>query len=95
LKDSGSVWTWGSNEDGQLGDGTNNLRSTPVQVKGPGEIGYLSGIVKIAGDGNQSGGLHTVALDVDANVWAWGRNGVGQLGDGTLTSRRTPVKVRE
>ncbi len=95
LKEDGSVWTWGCNEDGQLGDGTNTLRSTPVQVKGPEGIGHLSDIVKVAGDGNQSGGLHTVALDVNANVWAWGRNGVGQLGDGTFYKRNTPVKVRE
>ncbi|MCL2816360.1 MAG: RCC1 domain-containing protein, partial [Oscillospiraceae bacterium] len=40
-----------------------------------------------------AGRSHTLALDKDGNVWAWGYNYYGQLGDGTTTQRTTPVQV--
>ena len=82
LKNDGTVWTWGYNYYGQLGDGTTTNRSTPVQVSG------LSGVTAIAGGGN-----HTIALKNDGTVWTWGYNYSGQLGDGTTTDRNTPVQV--
>jgi alpha-tubulin suppressor-like RCC1 family protein len=88
LKSGGTVWAWGYNTYGQLGDGTNTQRTTPVQAHGPGNIGYLSGVTAIA-----ASGYHTVALKNDSSVWDWGNNGAGQLGDGTVTNRNTPVQV--
>ena len=84
----GAVWTWGYNNNGQLGDGTTTQRRTPVQVRGYGGTGNLTGVTAIAG-----GGSHTVALKGGGTVWAWGSNAVGQLGDGTTTQRTTPVQV--
>ena len=82
LKSDGTVWAWGDNEYGQLGDGTTTERSAPVHVQ------LLSGITGIAG-----GGRHTVALKNDGTVWAWGYNGSGQLGDGSNTDSSTPIPV--
>ncbi|MBI2472804.1 MAG: IPT/TIG domain-containing protein [Planctomycetes bacterium] len=82
LKSDGTVWVWGWNEDGQLGDGTTTNRSTPVQVSS------ISSIAAIAG-----GDSHSLALKSDGTVWAWGNNSNGILGDGTTTNRNTPVQV--
>ena len=88
LKNDGTVttvWAWGLNSSGQLGDGTMADSDTPVQVSG------LTGIItQIA-----AGGSHTVALKNGGTVWAWGLNSSGQLGDGTgtKTDSDTPVKV--
>ena len=84
LKRDGTVWAWGDNEHGQLGDGTTADRSTPVQVS------VLTGVVAVAG-----GGSHSLAVKADGTAWAWGGNGSGQLGDGTTTDRSTPTPVRE
>ena len=83
LKDDGTVWAWGFNGHGQLGDGTTTLRLNPVQVPG------LSGVTAITAAGYG----HTLALKDDSTVWAWGDNGLGQLGDGTTSDRLTPVQV--
>lgn len=93
LKADGTVWAWGSNNNGQLGDGTTTNRATPVQVAG------LSDVIAIAAGGPSvppaSGdyGGHSLALKSDGTVWSWGFNGYGQLGDGTTTNRATPVQV--
>ncbi|GMK40610.1 hypothetical protein PCCS19_36660 [Paenibacillus sp. CCS19] len=68
LDDQGTVWAWGSNADGDLGDGTTIDRSSPVKVKG------LPKIVAISG---------SKALAQDGTVWAWGSNANGELGDGS------------
>ena len=86
LKSDGTVWTWGWNHDGQLGDGTTTRRSTPVKVLG------LTGVTAIS-----AGGYHSVALKSDGTVWAWGQNLFGQLGDGTSGTsayKNTPVQVK-
>ena len=82
LKSDGTVWAWGYNDCGQLGDGTTTQRPTPVKVNG------LTGVTAIA-----AGDSHTVALKSDGTVWAWGLNNYGQLGDGTTTDRAEPVHV--
>jgi len=69
LKFDGTVWAWGSNGRGQLGDGTTTKSATPVQVIG------LTDVTAIAADGD-----HTIALKSDGTVWAWGNNTFGQLG---------------
>jgi alpha-tubulin suppressor-like RCC1 family protein len=88
LKNDGTVWTWGYNNYGELGDGTTASSSTPVQVKGPGGSGFLTGITAIAG-----GYLHTIALKDDGTVWTWGYNGYGELGNGTTTDSSVPIQV--
>ena len=85
---SGAVWAWGYNSYRQLGDGTTADRNAPVQVKGPNGVGFLTGVAAIAG-----GQDHSLALKTDGTLWAWGENTDGELGDGTLTSRATPVQV--
>ncbi len=84
----GTVWQWGYNVWGQLGDGTTTERHTPVQVHGPNDIGYLGSITAIMG-----GEPFNFALKSDGTVWAWGWNNFGSLGDGTNTDSHTPVQV--
>jgi len=85
LRKEGTVWTWGNNRDGQLGDGTDSIqKSTPVQVLG------VSNVVAVA-----AGVYHTVVIKGDDTVWTWGSDTSGQLGYGTSgghTSR--PQEVR-
>ncbi|WP_345338580.1 putative Ig domain-containing protein [Planotetraspora kaengkrachanensis] len=82
LRSDGTVWAWGNNGHGQLGDGTTTTRRTPVKVAG------LTGVTQIA-----AAGFHSLALRSDGTVRAWGWNFAGQLGDGTTTQRRTPGAV--
>lgn len=82
LTPDGRVWTWGTNAQGQLGDGTNVDRATP------GTVLNLDRVVAIA-----AGNYHVLALRDDRTVWAWGYNQAGQLGDGSRTNRNLPVQV--
>ena len=86
LKSDGTLWAWGENAIGQLGDGTTIERHTPVQVGMP----HLSDVIAIAA---HSGGGHNLALRSCGIVQAWGWNINGQLGDGTTTDRPFPVQV--
>ena len=81
----GTVYSWGLNANGQLGDGTTTNRLNAVQVKLTGGA-PLTHIVAIAG-----GASHSLALTADGQVYAWGSNVTGQLGDGTTTQRNAPV----
>ena len=83
LAADGSVWTWGGNAHGALGYPTpgSEYSLTPHQVPG------LSGVRQIA-----AGEDFTVALRSSGEVWSWGRNGAGQLGDGTYTDRTAPAR---
>ena len=82
-KADGTVWTWGGNYEGQIGDGTTTSSPTPEQIPG------ISGVVVAVA----AGYYHSVALTSDGTLWAWGRNIFGQLGDGTTTQRLAPVQV--
>jgi len=82
LKNDGTVWTWGQNKFGQLGNGTKENSSVPVQVVG------LSDVKEISVKRN-----HMLALKNDGTVWAWGWNLFGQIGDGTTTSQTAPLQV--
>jgi alpha-tubulin suppressor-like RCC1 family protein len=86
---AGKVLAWGSNFNGQLGDGTRNSSSTPVAVNLP---AYVT-VTAIAAGGDFNAG-HSLALTSSGAVWAWGDNRYGQLGDGTTVSMSsTPVAV--
>ena len=80
LKSDGTLWAWGGNKYGKLGDGTTTWRKTPIQV--------LTGVAAVA-----AGYSHTLAIKTDGSLWAWGSNYYGGLGDGTTTDRWTPVQV--
>jgi len=80
---SGSVWCWGWNGNGQLGDGSTTDRSSPVPVSASG----MTGATAIA-----AGWEHTCAV-ASESVWCWGYNTDGQLGNGSTTDRATPGKV--
>jgi alpha-tubulin suppressor-like RCC1 family protein len=82
LKADGSLFAWGKNLAGQLGDGTNTDRLLPTQV------GVVKTWAKVA-----SGEFHTVAIRADGSLWAWGSNQFGQLGDGTFFNKSAPVKI--
>ncbi|MBQ9521156.1 MAG: Ig-like domain-containing protein [Oscillospiraceae bacterium] len=79
---NGSLWIWGSNNYGQLGDGTTTDRSTPVKI--------LDSVSSVS-----LGGYHSAAIRTDGTLWMWGRNSDGQLGDGTTTNRSTPMKIMD
>lgn len=87
---SGSMYCWGENGSGQLGDGTVTQRSAPVQVLGVGGTGTLSNVSQITG-----GRSHTCALKTDSTLFCWGSNTSGQLGDNTTTLRLTPVQTKD
>jgi alpha-tubulin suppressor-like RCC1 family protein len=93
LKSDGTVWAWGNNDWGQLGNGS----ATPSYggVAYAAQVTGLSNVVAIA-----AGHWHSVAVKSDGSVWTWGLNSTswdanrnGQLGDGTTTTRLTPVRV--
>jgi hypothetical protein len=78
---NGSLWCWGDNWYGQLGDGTNVGKDVPVQVSGTNWFSVS------AGDG------HTCGIKTDEILWCWGDNWYGQLGDGTNVGKNVPVEV--
>ncbi len=84
LTSTGTVLAWGNNNDGKLGDGTTTSRSTPATVSLPPDT-------KITAIATTSD--HNLALTSTGTVLAWGENNDKKLGDGTFTSRSTPVTV--
>ncbi|MCL2411723.1 MAG: hypothetical protein FWC97_08785 [Treponema sp.] len=85
---NGNLWVWGLNVHGQLGDGTTIDRHIPVQIKTGTRFKAIA-----ASSGVFS--LHSLAIDVHGNLWAWGSNTEGQLGDGTTTNRHIPVQIQQ
>ncbi len=86
LREDGTVWVWGHNTNGQLGDGTSANRNVASRAS------ELTGVTLIAAGAN-----HNLALVGGPGnggvVMAWGHNATGQLGDGTTEQRNTPVSV--
>jgi alpha-tubulin suppressor-like RCC1 family protein len=80
IKTDGTLWTWGVNTSGKLGDGTTTSRSSPGTTAGGG-----TNWAQVS-----CGVDHTAAIKTDGTLWTWGRNDYGQLGDGTTTSRSSP-----
>jgi alpha-tubulin suppressor-like RCC1 family protein len=84
LKTDGTVYAWGDNDYGQLGDGTNHDRDLPVKAK-------IENVKAIS-----AGCTHSLALKEDGTVYAWGGNGSGQLGNGAsgnAADRNVPMRV--
>jgi alpha-tubulin suppressor-like RCC1 family protein len=79
-----TVWTWGGNSFGELGDGTTTDSATPVEVAGI----NVPGITAIS-----AGGGFSMVLGSDGSVWGWGVNSGGQLGNGTTTNELRPVDL--
>ena len=88
LKEDGTVWATGLNNVGQLGQGDTINRNIPVQVKID-ENTYLTNVIKIV-----SSYAHVIALTKDGEVYAWGYNDYGQLGQGDTTNRLYATKVK-
>ena len=79
----GQIWGWGGNQYGQIGDNTTTSRRTPVSIHGSKKtFCYIA-----------AGWFHSLGVEYNGNLWSWGNNFDGQLGDNSTTSRRTPVRV--
>ena len=83
IKTDLSMWTFGYNAYGQLGDNTTALKSSPVQVTGS-NTNWV----------NVNGGLnHVIGIKTDGSLWTWGRNSSGQLGVNNTANRSSPTQV--
>ena len=78
----GSLYIWGWNSYGQLGDGTTTDRYTPIKI--------MDNVASVS-----LGNSHSAAITKDGSLYMWGYNGNGRLGDGTTTDRYTPVKIMD
>ncbi len=84
VKSDGTIWAWGNNSNGELGDGTPVNRWNPVQV-----LNLTNAVAASGGDS------HSSALALDGTIWKWGLNDLGELGNGTTnaTANPTPAKI--
>ena len=82
IKTSGQLWTWGTNTCGGLGDGTGTSRCSPVR-----EFCSATDWSHVS-----AGTCHMAAVKTSGQLWSWGHNGCGRLGDGTVTDRCSPVR---
>ncbi|MCL1793885.1 MAG: hypothetical protein FWG34_08445, partial [Oscillospiraceae bacterium] len=88
IKTDGSLWAWGNNDYGQIGDGTTTDRYERVLIMEP--VYIMDNVAQIS-----AGEMYTMAIKSDGSLWAWGYNGNGQIGDGTTTDRHSPVKIMD
>ncbi len=82
VKNNGTLWMWGYNNAGQLGNNSTNSATSPTQ------LGSATNWMTIAGETDQS-----FAIKTDSTLWAWGNNTYGELGDGTTTNKLTPTQI--
>jgi alpha-tubulin suppressor-like RCC1 family protein len=80
IKEDGTLWAWGYNEHGQVGNGNKTNVYAPVQI--------MSEVKMVA-----AGDFHSLSITGDGTLWAWGNNKYGQLGDGTATDTEATVKI--
>jgi len=83
----GTLWSWGRNDDGQLGNGVFDTNA-PYCESVPQHVGANKSWAAVS-----AGAMHTLAVATDHTLWAWGYNGDGELGDGTRTSRNVPEQI--
>ena len=83
IKTDGTLWLWGANASGQLGDNTTAAKSSPVQT-----VSFGTNWKQVA-----CGSSHTAAIKTDGTLWSWGNNPSGQLGNNTVTTRSSPVQT--
>lgn len=84
----GYLWAWGINDDGELGLSDTVSRSSPVRV------GALSSWIRIRIDDGRDGLVGaSVALRDDGTIWGWGSNRYGNIGDGTIVGKSSPVRI--
>ncbi len=81
IESDGTLWAWGGNGVGQLGDNATVEKHTPVLISRDKWVSVLAKFV------------HSLALRSDGTLWAWGGNEAGQLGDGTTIERHSPVQI--
>lgn len=82
VRTNGTLWAWGENNVGQLGDGTTTNRTVQTQIGA--DTKWTSAV---------AGQDHSVGLKADGTLWAWGHNNFGQLGDGTGSDRSSPTQI--
>ncbi|MCL2609750.1 MAG: hypothetical protein FWD94_07600, partial [Treponema sp.] len=83
IKTDGSLWAWGNNNYGQLGNGAHGagtIKNTPTAIAAGQRWVSVS-----------AGGGHTMGIKPDGSLWAWGSNSTGQFGDGTTSGWYEPV----
>ena len=88
LSQDGTLWTWGYNYRGQLGDGTKTNRPSPKQIQDPANPTQAFQAVQIS-----AGVDHSLAIDRSGAVWAWGSNYLGPLGNNTSSDQPAPTRV--
>lgn len=81
IKSDGTLWTWGENKNGQLGDCSYEGKATPIQISSETWKSVSASMV------------HTLAIKSDGTLWGWGMNTHGQLGDGTTEPKSRPVQI--
>ena len=86
LLSDGTLWGWGSNSDGQLGNGSGGMTNTPVTVS-------VAGVTGTKWVSMRTGISHSLGLRDDGTLWAWGAGNNGQLGDGSNSGKSAPVAV--
>ncbi len=86
VQTDGTLWCWGDNKDGQLGDGTTDFTSTPIQVGGDADWDQVTVSASLYHN-------HTCAIKQDGSLWCWGANDFGGLGVGDEEPRLTPTEV--
>ena len=86
ITEDGSLYMWGRNDEGQLGDGTHDDKNKPIKILKD---------VKSVNLGVRIGGYYSGAITEDGNLYMWGRNDIGQLGDGTSEYRSEPIKIMD
>ena len=89
IQTNGTLWSWGGNGNGQLGQGNTVSRSSPVQV---GTLSVWSRLPETSTAGG-AGQFYMFAIQTNGTLWAWGANSVGQLGDGSIVERSSPVQI--
>jgi prepilin-type N-terminal cleavage/methylation domain-containing protein len=85
--------SWGYNNNGQVGDDTSTDRTTPVYVKMPSGVKYFTDIRESTFGASTGGGDTRCAIANTGQIYCWGRNSTGQVGDGTTVDKDTPTAV--